>query len=67
MVAADVTSRAEYQAMIDQTLATFGRWDILVSNAAVAITKPFAEITEAEFDLSFTVNVKGVLFGCQQR
>lgn len=39
--------------MIEQTLARFGRWDILVNNAAVAITKPFAEITEADFDLSF--------------
>lgn len=38
--------------MIEQTLATFGRWDTLVNNAAAAITKPFAEITEAEFDLS---------------
>ena len=42
-IAADVTSRAEYQAMIEQTLVTFGRWDILVNNAAAAITKPFAE------------------------
>ena len=64
-IAADVTSRAEYQAMIEQTLATFGRWDILVNNAAAAITKPFAEITEAEFDLSFAVNVKGVFHGLQ--
>ena len=30
-IAADVTSRAEYQAMVEQTLATFGRWDILVN------------------------------------
>jgi 3-oxoacyl-[acyl-carrier protein] reductase len=64
-IAADVTSRAEYQAMIEQTLATFGRWDILVNNAAAAITKPFAEITEAEFDRSFAVNVKGVFHGLQ--
>jgi len=64
-IAADVTSRAEYQAMIEQTLATFGRWDILVNNAAAAIAKPFAEITEAEFDLSFAVNVKGVFHGLQ--
>lgn len=51
--AADVSIRAEYQAMVGQMLAEFGRWDILVNNAAVAITKPFGEITEAEFDLSF--------------
>ena len=64
-VAADVSSRAEYQAMVDRLLAAWGRWDILVSNAAVAITKPFPQISEAEFDLSFQVNVKGVFHGLQ--
>ena len=64
-VAADVSIRAEYQAMVDQMLAAFGRWDMLVNNAAVAITKPFGQITEADFDLSFAVNVKGVFHGLQ--
>jgi 3-oxoacyl-[acyl-carrier protein] reductase len=64
-IAADVTNRAEYQAMVEHTLAGFGRWDILVNNAAVAITKPFGEVTEDEFDLSFAVNVKGVFHGLQ--
>lgn len=64
-VAADVSSRAQYQAMVDRLLAAWGRWDILVNNAAVAITKPFPQISEAEFDLSFQVNVKGVFHGLQ--
>jgi 3-oxoacyl-[acyl-carrier protein] reductase len=64
-IAADVSSRIEYQAMVDRMLDGFGRWDILVGNAAVAITKPFPELTEAEFDLSFSVNVKGVFHGLQ--
>lgn len=64
-VGADVSSRADYQELVRKTLAEFGRWDVLVSNAAVAITKPFAEITEAEFDTSFAVNVKGVFHGMQ--
>ena len=63
--AADVSIRSEYQAMVDQMLAAFGRWDMLVNNAAVAITKPFGQITEADFDLSFAVNVKGVFHGLQ--
>ena len=64
-IAADISNRAEYQAMVERILATYGRWDVLVNNAAVAITKPFAQITEAEFDLSFAVNVKGVFHGLQ--
>lgn len=64
-IAADVSSQAEYQAMIEQVLAAFGGWHILVGNAAVAITKPFGELTEADFDLSYAVNVKGVFHGLQ--
>jgi 3-oxoacyl-[acyl-carrier protein] reductase len=64
-VAADVSSAAEYQAMIEQALSAYGGWHILVSNAAVAITKPFPQLTEAEFDLSYAVNVKGVFHGMQ--
>lgn len=62
-VAADVSSAAEYQAMTDRVLAAFGGWHILVSNAAVAITKPFGDLTDADFDLSYAVNVKGVFNG----
>ena len=40
-LAADVSSRAEYQAMVQRLLAAFGRWDILVNNAAVEITIGF--------------------------
>jgi 3-oxoacyl-[acyl-carrier protein] reductase len=64
-VAADISDRAEYQAMVERLLREYGRWDILVNNAAVAVTKPFAAITEEEFDLSFAVNVKGVFHGLQ--
>jgi 3-oxoacyl-[acyl-carrier protein] reductase len=64
-VAADVSNRAEYQAMVEQMLASWGRWDVLVNNAAVAITKPFDQVTGEEFDRSFAVNVKGVFHGLQ--
>jgi 3-oxoacyl-[acyl-carrier protein] reductase len=64
-IAADVSDRAEYQSMVERLLGEYGRWDVLVNNAAVAVTKPFPQITEDEFDLSFAVNVKGVFHGMQ--
>jgi 3-oxoacyl-[acyl-carrier protein] reductase len=64
-VAADISDRAEYQAMVQRLLGEYGRWDVLVNNAAVAVTKPFPQITEQEFDRSFAVNVKGVFHGLQ--
>lgn len=51
--------------MVGRLLAAWGRWDVLVSNAAMAVTKPFSQVSEAEFDLSFAVNVKGVFHGLQ--
>jgi NAD(P)-dependent dehydrogenase (short-subunit alcohol dehydrogenase family) len=42
-IAADVSDRAEYEAVVDQTYDVHGSWDVLVNNAAVAITKPFEE------------------------
>ncbi|MGF6884613.1 NAD(P)-dependent dehydrogenase (short-subunit alcohol dehydrogenase family) [Nocardia sp. GAS34] len=36
-LAADVRDRDEYAAMVDRLIDSYGRWDILVNNAAVAI------------------------------
>ncbi|WP_199742945.1 SDR family oxidoreductase [Nocardia stercoris] len=64
-IAADVRDRDEYAALVAELLRVYGRWDILVNNAAVALTKPFHEVTGEEFDLSYAVNVKGVFHGLQ--
>jgi 3-oxoacyl-[acyl-carrier protein] reductase len=64
-VAADVGKRADYAALVEATIERFGRWDILVNNAGIALVKPFAEVSEEEFDSSFRVNVKGCFNGCQ--
>jgi 3-oxoacyl-[acyl-carrier protein] reductase len=64
-LAADISDRAQFSGAVSQLLAECGRWDILVNNAAVAITKPFPEVTEAEFDRMLAVNVKGVFHGLQ--
>jgi 3-oxoacyl-[acyl-carrier protein] reductase len=59
----DPASRAE---AADEVLNRFGRLDILVNNAGVAhVNKPVTEITEAEYDRVFDVNVKGLFLFSQ--
>src|SRR3546814_486064 len=58
---ADVTSRADVAAMMGAALDAYGRLDVLVNNAGVAHrNKPMTEVTEAEFDHIFAVNVKAI-------
>ncbi|PMB45591.1 3-ketoacyl-ACP reductase [Fischerella thermalis CCMEE 5201] len=65
-VQADISKVAEIQKLFDQTIETFGKVDILVNNAGAIVYKPIIEVTEAEFDKIFAVNVKGTYFACQQ-
>jgi 3-oxoacyl-[acyl-carrier protein] reductase len=52
--------------LFDETIAHFGRLDILVNIAGIMFTKPVSATTEAEFDRIFAINVKGTFFACQQ-
>jgi NAD(P)-dependent dehydrogenase (short-subunit alcohol dehydrogenase family) len=61
----DVASRPAIEAALDQVVATAGRVDILVNNAAIFDMAPFLEITEASFDRQFAINVKGLLLVSQ--
>ena len=62
----DVANSAEIDAAIRSTLAACDRVDILVNNAGVAhVNQPVTEISEAEFDRVFDVNVKGLFLFSQ--
>jgi 3-oxoacyl-[acyl-carrier protein] reductase len=63
---ADVGRTDEIEKLFDATFSNFGRLDILVNNAALPLYKSLVEITEAEYDRVFAVNVKGTFFACQQ-
>jgi 3-oxoacyl-[acyl-carrier protein] reductase len=65
-IRADVGRVAEVVRMFDETLAAFGKLDVLVNNAGIMFTKPIGAVTEADFDRIFDINVKGTFFGCQQ-
>lgn len=58
-VACDVADSASVEAMVAQTIATYGGVDILVNNAAIYPARPWTEITETEWDRVFAVNIKG--------
>jgi glucose 1-dehydrogenase len=56
----DVGDAGQAQRLIDQTLAAFGRLDVLINNAGIIKTAEFLEISEADFDAVLRVNLKGV-------
>lgn len=60
-VRCDVTRDAEVKALVDATVAAYGRLDYAFNNAGIDIEKgKLADGTEAEFDALMNVNVKGV-------
>ena len=70
-VAVDVTDRASVEAMIEATVAAFGKLDILVNNAGINIPRLLVDpagreqLTEDIFDRTVAVNQKG-MFLCAQ-
>ncbi len=59
-VHADIAKSAEVQAMVDATIARFGRIDILVNNAGIIYNHtPITEQTEQEWDHTLGVNLTG--------
>jgi NAD(P)-dependent dehydrogenase (short-subunit alcohol dehydrogenase family) len=50
------------EALVTATVERFGDVDILVNNAANALAFPVGEYTEAGWDKSFAVNLKGPIF-----
>ncbi|MBD1852053.1 SDR family oxidoreductase [Leptolyngbya sp. FACHB-711] len=60
-VQADVTKEADVKAMVDKAVGAFGRLDIAFNNAGTVGENPsLIEQTEAEYDRTMNVNVKGV-------
>jgi D-sorbitol dehydrogenase (acceptor) len=61
-VRVDVRDGASIDAAVALTVATLGGVDILVNNAGVFNMGPLEEITEADFDRQFGINIRGLLF-----
>ncbi|CAH0340882.1 glucose 1-dehydrogenase [Rhizobium sp. CECT 9324] len=61
----DVAELSHHQAVASEVAKRFGKIDVYVANAGVIDLKPFAAITEADYDRHFAINTKGVFFGVQ--
>jgi glucose 1-dehydrogenase len=58
----DVGAVAEGQKFIADTVARFGRIDVLVNNAGLERNADFWNVTEADYDAVLNVNLKGLFF-----
>jgi NAD(P)-dependent dehydrogenase (short-subunit alcohol dehydrogenase family) len=61
----DVTDEAGWQAVIDRALETYGRLDVLVNNAGIAVLKRMEDLTLAEWNRQIEVNLTSVFLGCK--
>ncbi|MCF3104899.1 SDR family oxidoreductase [Streptomyces roseoverticillatus] len=64
-IVADVTKLADMEAAYRQVKERHGRLDAVVANAGIGAHAPLGAITEEQFDRTFNVNAKGVLFTVQ--
>ncbi len=56
---ADVSNWDQAKAMIDQAVTTFGKLDVLISNAGILRDRMLVNMTEAEWDAVIQVHLKG--------
>jgi short-subunit dehydrogenase len=64
-VATDVTRRSDVERLRDRAIAAFDSIDVWVNNAGRGVSKNVLDLTDAEVDEMFTVNVKAALYGMQ--
>ncbi|KAF6692869.1 SDR family oxidoreductase [Pseudomonas sp. EKM23D] len=61
----DIAKLDDLERIFAQIKATKGRIDVLFANAGLGDFEPIGSITEASFDRTFGINVKGTLFTVQ--
>jgi NAD(P)-dependent dehydrogenase (short-subunit alcohol dehydrogenase family) len=61
-VATHMGDVASINALVDRTVDAYGRIDIVVNNAANALTLPFGQLTEDAWEKSLGTNLRGPVF-----
>lgn len=61
----DVADLQQVRAGVAAAAERLGRLDLLVNNAGIAPGNPAEDVTEADFDATLAVNLRGTFFACQ--
>jgi glucose 1-dehydrogenase len=64
-VATDVTERAAIDALVNRAVDEFGRLDIMLNNAGVALTASILEMSDEIFDKVLSTNLRSAFIGTQ--
>jgi NAD(P)-dependent dehydrogenase (short-subunit alcohol dehydrogenase family) len=62
-VKVDVVVEADVQRMIQDTVARWGRLDVIYNNAGVGVGNPVTQVSIEEWDRIIDINLRGVFFG----
>jgi len=64
-VVSDVSKKDQVDALVDAAVKKFGRINIMVNNAGIALVQDILDISEADYDRVLSVNLKGAFMGTQ--
>jgi glucose 1-dehydrogenase len=64
-VETDVAQRSAIAALVERAAGEFGRLDIMINNAGVALTAPILEMSDEIFDKVLSINLRAAFVGTQ--
>src|SRR5918996_3483255 len=64
-VHADVSERADNDAMVGAAVDTFGRLDVLYNNAAIQMSGRLVECTAEQWDITIATNLSAIFWACR--